>query len=250
MWTLINCFRKPHLFSQEVSIMKCKVFFCVAVCWLAISGFGDNQKTASAQELSENDIRQRQNFIEERLDDGRQHASYWQNGWTGFYAVSAAAQTVMWLDADNNDDRISAVVGAAKSAGALIDILLRPLPGRHGADEIRNLPAAERLSRGEELLDQAAQRAQERTSWKSHLKVIGVNLFSGILIAAFGDEGDAAVSTALGIAIGEANIWSQPSFPIENRKDYQRRFPESQAKVKNQWQLIPIANGAMLQITF
>lgn len=144
--------------------MKFKVFFLAMVCWLAMNGPGASLITASAQGLSEGDVQQRQGFIEEHLDDGRRHASYWQNGWTGFYAGSAAAQTFLWLDADNNDDRINAVVGAVKCAGALVDILLRPMPGRHGADKIRHLPAKQRLSRGEELIDQTAQRAQERTS--------------------------------------------------------------------------------------
>lgn len=116
-----------------------------------MNGPGASLVTASAQELSAGDVQQRQRVIEEYLDDGRRHGGYWQNGWTGFYAVSAAAQTFMWLDADNNDDSINAVVGAVKSAGALVDILLRPMPGRHGADKIRDLPTKQRLSRGEEL---------------------------------------------------------------------------------------------------
>jgi predicted GNAT superfamily acetyltransferase len=132
----------------------------------------------------------------------------------------------------------------------LVDILLRPMPGRQGADKIRNLPAKQRLSKGEELIDQTAQRAQERTAWKSHLKGIGVNLLGGIVIAAFGDGGDAAVSTAPGIAIAETSIWTQPSQPIANREDYRRRFPENQVKVKKHWQLVPITNGAMVRVIF
>lgn len=80
--------------------------------------------------------------------------------------------------------------------------------------------------------------------------MIGVNLLGGVLIAAFGDEGDAAVSTALGIAVGETTIWTQPSQPIEHREDYRRRFPESQMRAKNHWRLVPIANGAMLRVIF
>ncbi len=159
--------------------------------WLAINGAGAGLVTAGPGTGTFNgvDVQQRQEFIEERLDDGRRHAGYWQKGWSGFYSASAAAQTFMWLDADNNDDSINAVVGAVKSAGALVDILLRPMPGRQGADKIRNLPAKQRLSKGEELIDQTAQRAQERTAGKSHLKGIGVNLLGGMVIAAFGDGG-------------------------------------------------------------
>jgi hypothetical protein len=215
-----------------------------------LNGPATGLDTAGAQVLSDGDVQLRLNFIEERLDDGRQHASYWQNGWTGFYTAAATAQTIMSFDADNNDDRVNAAVGAVKSAAALIDILLRPMPGRHGADEITHLPTERRLTKGEELLTETASRARERASWKSHIKVIGVNILGGAVIAAFGDESDAAVSTALGIAIGETAIWTQPSQPITNYEKYHQRFPGNHASIIKRWQLVPMANGAMLRIAF
>ena len=194
----------------------------------------------------------RLDYIEERLDAGKRHAQYWQNGWTGFYSVSAVAQTVLWLDADNNDDRINYVVGAIKTTGGLVDMLLRPLPGRYGADQIRALeaPSAKRLDQAEELLQATARRAQEKTTWKPHLKVLGVNLLGGAAILAFGDEGDALISTALGIAVGEANIWTQPTQPIADLQDYQNRFPAMRPQNAHSWQLLPFPGGLMIKASF
>ncbi len=201
---------------------------------------------------AEEEIDLRLGFIEERLDAGKQHAQYWQNGWTGFYAASALAQTVFWLDADNNDDSINYIVGALKSTGGLIDILLRPMPGRYGAGEIRGLEGCsfDKLGRAEDLLQTTARRAQEKTTWKPHLKVLGVNLIGGAVILAFGDGGDALLSTAMGIAVGEANIWTQPTQPSTDLRDYQGRFVGMQAQNARRWQLLPFPGGAMVRVSF
>jgi hypothetical protein len=199
-----------------------------------------------------NELDLRLGFIEERLDAGKRHAQYWQNGWTGFYAVSGLAQTVSWLDADNNDDRINYVVGAIKSTGGLIDILLRPMPGRYGADEIRGMkaPSFDKLGQAEDLLQATARRALEKSTWKPHLKVMGVNLLGGAVILAFGDGGDALLSTAMGIAVGEANIWTQPTRPIVNLQDYQSNYSALEAQAPYSWQLLPFPGGIMVRGSF
>lgn len=198
------------------------------------------------------DLELRLEFIEERLDAGQRHARYWQNGWTGFYSVSVLAQTVFWLDADNNDDRINYVVGAVKATGGLVDMLLRPLPGRYGTDPIRALKGGslDRLGLAEDLLQATSRRAQAKTTWKPHLKVLGVNLLGGAVILAFGDGGDALLSTALGIAVGEANIWTQPSQPITDLRDYQGRFARIRNQNAHRWQLLPFPGGLMVQTSF
>lgn len=228
-----------------LATLFCGLFLCVPYI---VQGADLNYPSATA----DNEIDLRLNFIEERLETGKQHAQYWQNGWTGFFAVSSLAQTVAWLDADNNDDRINYIVGAIKSTGGLIDILLRPMPGRYGASEIRGLEGQsfDKLGQAEDLLQATAQRAQAKTTWKPHLKVLGVNLIGGAAILAFGDGGDALVSTAIGIAVGEANIWTQPTQPSSDLRDYQTRFPEKQARHGRRWQLLPFPGGAMLQTSF
>ena len=204
--------------------------------------------------LSDTTIRERQLFIEERLDARRKHAVYWQNGWTGFYTVGTVVQGVLGVTENENDDRVKNIVGALKSAGALVDVLLRPLPGRYGADELRNMPTdtrkanLSRLDRGEDLLQKSASRAAERTTWKPHLKVLGVNLLGAALIAGFGDEDDALVSTALGIAVGEAAIWSQPWQPEADLRDYRNRYPRSRMGLN--WEIVPTAGGIAITGTF
>ncbi|MEZ4483873.1 MAG: hypothetical protein R2864_04535 [Syntrophotaleaceae bacterium] len=170
----------------------------------------------SPSAIGGNELDLRLDFIETRLDAGKQHAQYWQNGWSGFYAVSALAQTISWLDADNNDDRINYAVGAVKATGSLLDMLAAPPPGRYGADAIRAVEgrSLDKLDKAENLLQAAAQRAQARTAWKPHLKVLGVNLLGGGVILAFGDRDDALLSTTLGIAV--ARPISGPNRPAQS----------------------------------
>lgn len=212
--------------------------------------------TVLAADTSSADYRLRTEFIESRLEESRRHARYWQNGWTTFFAASAAAQAALWIDADNSDDSINYGIGALKSVGGLADILLRPHPGRYGAELVRSLPEGtseqrlERLGYGEMVLEDSAARAASRHTWQPHLKVIGVNLVAGALVAAFGDEGDALASTALGIAIGEAQIWSQPTRYEEDWQAYQVVNSGCFGQDNVCLQLVPIVGGLALQGRF
>ncbi|MBW2690030.1 MAG: hypothetical protein JRC99_08875 [Deltaproteobacteria bacterium] len=194
----------------------------------------------------------RKDFIETSLDGNRQHVRYWQYGWSSFYGLSAAAQTALWIDADNNDDRVNYAIGALKSAAGLTEMLLRPHPGRYGATPMQGMPQKtpaqrrQRLDSGESTLRDSAKRAESRYSWKSHIKVVGVNLVAGALIAGFGDSGDALTSTAIGIAVGEANIWTQPTRPEDDWRKYQQEFPLTGQVAEPAWQLVPIFGGIAL----
>lgn len=206
-----------------------------------------------AADISTEDYQLRTEFLESGLDENQRHARYWQNGWSTFYTVSAVAQAALWIDADNNDDSINYGIGSLKSAAALADMLLRPHPGRHGAELVRSLPEAtpeqrhERLGYAEMVLRDSATRAASRRTWQPHLKVIGVNLIAGALIAGFGDEGDALTSTALGIAIGEAQIWTQPTRYVKDWEKYQVVKADCFGQSTPRWQLVPIVGGIAIR---
>lgn len=206
--------------------------------------------------LGDEEISQRLHFIEQRLDDGRRHANYWQLGWSGFYAVSGAVQGASAIRTDDGDNRANYIVGATKSALALTTQLLRPLGARLGADEIRAMPGESRvdrlrqLGRGEDLLRQNAERAGERTMWKTHLTSLAVNLAGGAAIWAFGDSKDALISVASGIAFSELAIWTQPGRAITDLEDYKNKFPGYHSQRKFSWHLFPTKQGAGVGINY
>jgi hypothetical protein len=206
--------------------------------------------------LSEEDMERRLAFIEERLNAGRTSARYWQNGWSGFFAASAAFQGYKAIDSNDSDNELNHAVGAVKSAAGLTLMLLRPLPAAKGAAPLQDLPAdtpnekEARLKAAKDLLHTNARRAMERKSWTRHLTGIAVNLIGSAIIATFGDTEDAVVSGLTGIAINQANIWSQPSRSINDRGDYEKEFPAVPETNEAAWRLTPMKGGMGITIPF
>ncbi|MBL0712208.1 MAG: hypothetical protein JJV98_00790, partial [Desulfosarcina sp.] len=69
-------------------------------------------------------------------------------------------------------------------------------------------------------------------------------------IAAFGDAQDAVVSNLTGIAISEAQIWSQPPRAIDDLEAYEKRFLAAPAHDTLTWQLTPIPGGLGIIVRF
>ncbi|MDH3934632.1 MAG: hypothetical protein OEU62_05655 [Gammaproteobacteria bacterium] len=207
-------------------------------------------------EMSDTELDARLKFIGNRIASQRPAARNWQYGWTGFHAASAAGQALLAVDADDSDDEINYLVGAAKSAGALAQMMIKPLPVVQGAIGFHDMPSRTReeriakLSQGESLLRLGAERASSRTGWKRHLIGIGANLLGGGIIAAFGDGGDAITSTLVGITVAEVNIWTEPSRAVNDLEDYQNKRWSNGQKSRVNWQIIPAHNRLMVKVTF
>lgn len=206
--------------------------------------------------LSEEEIDQRLAFIEQRLNAGKPSARRWQYGWSGVFAANAAFRGYMAIKSNNGDNQVSHTVDALKAAGALALLLFRPLPAIDGAEPLEAMPAKTReqkivrLQAGESLLETNAQRARERTSWSRHLLAIGVNLVGSTAILALGDAKDAVKSNITGIAISQAQIWSQPWRAIDDLKDYEEQFPTTPTAASRSWELSSIPGGLGITIHF
>ncbi|MDH3889304.1 MAG: hypothetical protein OEU78_12545, partial [Gammaproteobacteria bacterium] len=98
-------------------------------------------------EMSDTELDARLKFIGNRIASQRPAARNWQYGWTGFHAASAAGQALLAVDADDSDDEINYLVGAAKSAGALAQMMIKPLPVVQGAIGFHDMPSRTREER-------------------------------------------------------------------------------------------------------
>jgi len=207
-------------------------------------------------EISNAGLEQRLKFIETRLARQSPDARYWQRGWTGFHAASAAVHGVLAVDADDSDDEVNYLVGAVKSTGALAQMLIRPLPAVQSASRFQALPSRNReerihkVAQGEALLHENADRAATRSGWRRHLIGVGANLLGGVAIAAFGDSSDAVTSTLLGIAVSEANIWTEPSRAINDLEDYQDNKWMQRQTSEVSWRIVPLARRVEVNIRF
>jgi hypothetical protein len=201
--------------------------------------------------LPASEVEARLDFLTERLDDGRFSAAAWQYGWSGFYGVSTLVNGVGLVTAGDSDARVVSLVDGLKSVGALAELVTDPLPARLGAEPIRAVPddaARLRLAVGERQLVANAARAQSRYSLRRHLEGVTTNLIGGAFIWAFGDSSDALRSTLVGIAVGEAQIWSQPWRAAGDLRDYRAAFPTTLAGIE--WELRPMGTGVQLALRF
>ena len=206
--------------------------------------------------LSDDAIERRLTFLTDRLDAGERHAKWWQYGWLGVNGGGAAASAAIGAT-DNGNGQVYDVIEATKSAIGTVYLIVDPMPGEHGADPIRAMPRrthADRLAqltRAEQLLHDAAVRAEERHSLFMHLGNLGLNLAGGIALFALGDPGDAAMSVGIDTAVGEGQIWSQPWTPAADWADYERFIRGAPPAARHtSWRIAPAGRGLSLAVRF
>lgn len=212
--------------------------------------------TRNPDRLSDAEIDQRIDFIEERLDAGQKWASYWQWGWTGVYAAGVALGTGRAAATNDGEHRADYITTAVKGVIGTTRLLLDPHPGRNGADELEEVrwgndrqAKLRRLARAEELLVEVKERAEQRTSWIAHAANVGLNLAGAGFILGFGEAEDAIESFAVGVAVGEAHIWSAPKRALQDYEEYQTRFGMKTAD-RWDWKIVPTLGGAAVHVTF
>ena len=232
----------------------------LSLLFLLFMGWGPlsygQHPTPSPRDMSDAELDQRLAFIETRLAGLNPNARYWQHGWTGWFTATTVGQAVIAIAGDDNDNRINFSVGAFKSAAGLAQMLVKPLPAVTSSERFQAIPSQTRaqrmrkLEQGEALLRENADRTQQRYTWKRHLPGVGVNLLGGAVIAAYGDGTDAVISTLVGIAVIEANIWTEPTRALTDLEDYQNKFRNVRRTSARNWRLVPMKSGAALHISF
>lgn len=206
--------------------------------------------------LNDEQVQQRLAFLEEQLEENRTHATWWQNGWTTFYALGIVIQsTRAGLEGDHKGRQGDYIVSAVKAAFGVTALLARPLRARNGADNVRALPDGtsedrlRRLAVAEEDLRGDAEAAEKRLYWVRHAINIVGNAAGGVVVwKAFDDRTRAWRSAGVGMAIGEVVILSQPWEPERSWEEYQRRFDETPSPFS--WRVVPTIGGLALQVEF
>lgn len=202
----------------------------------------------------EAEIDLRLDAVERSLEANEGSAELWQWGWTSFFAATLAYGTYDAIDTDDHDDRVVDIVNAVQSAGGLAQMLIDPLPARLGTEPLRALPTGSReaklarLSRGEALMRENADRANEAYDWLPHVANLAVNLGGGGVIWAFADLDHAALSAIPGILIGELQLWTIPQGPAGDWDSYRSRIGEGAGMVS--WSIEPRMGGAAIHVRF
>ncbi|HYC55381.1 MAG TPA: hypothetical protein VEL28_10665 [Candidatus Binatia bacterium] len=174
------------------------------------------------------DTEARIQFLETRLDEGQRHAKWWYRGWMAVFVLGVVAQSYRAAKEEDNGKRADLLLSVGKSGLGVLELTLDPTVARHGGDPIRAVPAsdcARRLEVAEEIMQEAANQAGMRYSWRQHLASLGLNLGAAILVHAVWDE-PATAWTSFGIseASAELHIWTHPTRQIRDWEEYQQRF--------------------------
>jgi len=199
--------------------------------------------------------RERLEWLVERLESRELYADIWWKGWTGFYATGVVFQSTRAAIKDDSGKRADLIVSAVKALGGVTRLYFARPTARLGADPLQAAPLPDeqaclaRVAEGEALLTKAADESQDRWSWKAHAFNVGVNLAGALIVTQAFNGGKGWESMGVGIAVGEAQIWSHPWKGRSDLEEYQANFaPGGPPRVS--WSLQPYHAGLRLQVNF
>ena len=234
----------------HVSAQRLQEEDLVAPLQLAAAASAQTAASVEAEKPSPAEVDARTSYIIERLDARKKHATWWYRSWFAVYAGGFAYSTLRASLANGDIDRTDSIVSGVKSTVGIVDLLLRPIEARHGADPIRALPgetAEQRLARletAESRLESNAERARHARDWRVHLSSVGLNLAGATALVIVGSPKRAAQSFAIGEIFSELAIFTEPVTPAQDWDDYAAR------RNTRTWTLVPMGMGLAFHATF
>lgn len=193
---------------------------------------------AAASEC-DSDTEARLEFLESRLDEGRDRAQLWWRSWMGIFVIGVGFSTVNGALEDDGSNAAADYINAGKSVLGIADLTLRPHVARHGAERVRAIPKTtpercrERLALAEKSMEQAADAGSQRWAWKAHLSSLVLNLAAALAVSeGWDDPGDGWRDFGISSVSGEANIWTHPTRAVDDWSDYRQRFDGAPAAAR------------------
>ena len=225
---------------------------------ICVSGTGQaDSQDARTLDVSACEVRTkaRMQWLVDRADSRERHADIWWRGWIGFYGAGVAIQSTRAGFEDDAGKRADLIVSAAKALGGVTRLYFSRPVARLGADPLRAeaLPdekaCLERVAQGETLLRQAADESERRWDWKAHLFNVALNTAGAVIVTQAFDQKSGWTSGGIGIAVGEAMLWSHPWHGRSDLEEYEASFAPS-APTQTSWLLLPYELGLRLQVRF
>lgn len=236
------------------------------------SGVARAQENAA---LSDEQVKERLNYIEGVLKAGQPRAGTWYYGWIGAYSVGAVVGGVLaashWTDTkieggETVPDKEYAegmLVGASTFVFGVVALVIDPFTPATAPKKLGRLPgntADERrakLQQAEELLRKCARREVSGRSLTTHLLNIGGNAAAALVTKAVFHQSwtNALISFASGEAISLVNIYTQPMRATRDLKDYEAKYLGKQgasalAPQERKWTLSAWPGGLTFRLEF
>lgn len=191
----------------------------------------------------------RLSFIRENLRQGAMPARTWSWGWGLGLSATAVAQFGLAAFVDDRGQRAELVLGGAKSVLGLFPILVTPLTvirdSRRLDERVAGASSSPSddctvLADAERMLVAAAWRESFGKSWIQHLGVFVVNLGAGLALGLGYDRWvTGALGAAVGIAVGETIIYTQPRHSVKTLARYRTGALTGPTTTAGSWLLLP-----------
>lgn len=172
---------------------------------------------ASAPRLEAIDPELRLRFVAAQLERevNRMHA--WSWSWGTTYAVATVTQATVLPFVADRGVRVDLGVGAVSAGIGSLALFLLPLritlPAEHALAETSDSDRCRVLAQLEEALAGGALVERLTKSWISHAGNVALNVAIMLVLGlGYGRWQSAGISAGVGIAVGEANLLTQPAF--------------------------------------
>jgi len=189
-------------------------------------------KLVAQNPISDSLVKQRINYIQKMLDEGKPAAKFWWNGWLYGYSAATVVQGAVFLSSNELMTRQDMALGAATTLVGAIGQLIMPMTPASAPGKIvlvlGDTPEDRviKLNNVEELFKKSALREQDGRSWKMHAASSAVNLSSGLVTwLGFNQTIQSGlINFAINEAITEVQIWTQPTRAIKDYKNYCEKY--------------------------
>jgi hypothetical protein len=214
---------------------------------------------ARAEALSDAEVTKRLAFISSTLESGTVAADRWWYGWYIGWTTLTAGEVVFALAATDRGFRVDSAVGAVSCSLGVIPLGFLPFVPRTAAASLRTLPGStaeerrRKLVVGENLLRKSAEKEALGRSWLTHALGISVSIGAGLVLGlGYKRPVTGIINTVTGIALTEAQIFTQPTAAIGAWKAYGLGKFEAPvaAATAPRWTIVPQPTGIGLAAIF
>ena len=167
--------------------------------------------------MPESEMDERERFLDAAIQHNAHLTQAWHGVVTGGYALGFVVEAARAVSAKHPSPRFDLSYGAAKAAFGVAGRMARPVRAVFGPSPKELYPGdshaarAQRLVAAEEMLRIDAKQNDNRYKWYSHTINLVLNLAGGLVTGLYyHDWARGASSIAVGVAVGEASIWTQP----------------------------------------
>lgn len=213
-------------------------------------------------EIPDTLVKERIEYIQKSLDQGKPGAKLWWNSWMYGYTAATLVQGGIFLSGNELKTRQDMSLGAATTLIGAVGQLVMPMTPASAPKKLVLIPGETReerlfkLKKAEELFAASAQREKDGRSWKMHALSGAVNLGSGLVTWIGFDRTIWAGlgNFALNTVITEAQIWTQPTRAMKDYEKYMESYkngiPYSTLRPKAHFYVSTFPGGLALKLIF